>query len=143
MARLEIVDSAVTVGEGSTFRITSRALDARGHVAPVVPVTWVSSDTSVIVVNDSGVVKGTGAGEADVTVMHAGVLATVHATVSSVPGRLLPLDGNAQSADAGTRLGTPVRVMLESRRGRPMSGVSVHFVPERGGLRIRRTRRPI
>ena len=133
MARLEIVDSMVTVGEGSTLRITSRALDARGHVAPVVPVTWVSSDTSVIVVNDSGVVKGTGAGEADVTVMHAGVLATVHATVSSVPGRLLPLDGNAQSADAGTRLGTPVRVMLESRRGRPMSGVSVHFVPERGG----------
>ncbi len=46
---------------------------------PAVPVTWVSSDTSVIVVNDSGVVTGVGAGEADVTVMHAGVLATVHA----------------------------------------------------------------
>jgi hypothetical protein len=133
MARLEIVDSTVTVGEGYTHRIVSRALDARGHVAPAVPVTWLSSDTSVIVVNDTGLVKGIGAGEADVTVMHAGVLATVHAVVSPVPGRLLSLDGNAQSADAGTRLTTPVRVMLESRRGRPMAGVSVHFVPERGG----------
>jgi len=133
MARLEIVDSTVTVGEGYTLRVTSRALDARGHVAPGVPVTWVSSDTSVIVVNDSGVVKGIGAGEADITVMHTGVLATVRATVTSVPGRLLSLDGNAQSADAGTRLPTPVRVMLESRRGRPMPGVSVHFVAERGG----------
>ena len=102
-------------------------------MAPAVPVTWVSSDTAVIVVNDSGVVTGVGAGEADITVMHAGVLATVHASVSPVPGRLLSLDGNAQSAEAGTRLATPVRVLLESRRGRPMAGVSVHFVAERGG----------
>ena len=133
MARLEIVDTMVTIGEGYSRRVVSRALDARGHVAPTVPVTWVSSDTAVIVVNDSGVVTGVGAGEADVTVMHAGVLATVHASVSPVPGRLLSLDGNAQSADAGTRLATPVRVLLESRRGRPMAGVSVHFVAERGG----------
>lgn len=133
MARLEIQDSTVTVGEGYTHRITARALDARGHVAPAVPVTWVSSDTAVIVVSDSGVAKGVGAGEADITVMHAGVIATVHAMVSPVPGRLLSLDGNSQSADAGTRLATPVRVLLESRRGRPMAGVSVHFVAERGG----------
>ena len=133
MARLEIVDTMVTIGEGYSRRVVSRALDARGHVAPAVPVTWVSSDTAVIVVNDSGVVTGVGAGEADVTVMHAGVLATVRASVSPVPGRLLSLDGNAQSADAGTRLATPVRVLLESRRGRPMAGVSVHFVAERGG----------
>jgi hypothetical protein len=133
MARLEIVDSMMTIGEGYSRRVVSRALDARGHVAPAVPVTWVSSDTAVIVVNDSGVVTGVGAGEADVTVMHAGVLATVHASVSPVPGRLLSLDGNSQSADAGTKLATPVRVLLESRRGRPMAGVSVHFVAERGG----------
>ena len=133
MARLEIVDTMVTIGEGYSRRVVSRALDARGHVAPTVPVTWVSSDTAVIVVNDSGVMTGVGAGEADVTVMHAGVLATVRASVSPVPGRLLSLDGNAQSADAGTRLATPVRVLLESRRGRPMAGVSVHFVAERGG----------
>jgi len=133
MARLEIVDTMVTIGEGYSRRVVSRALDARGHVAPTVPVTWVSSDTAVIVVNDSGVVTGVGAGEADVTVMHAGVLATVRASVSPVPGRLLSLDGNAQSADAGTRLAAPVRVLLESRRGRPMAGVSVHFVAERGG----------
>ena len=133
MARLEIADSSVTIGEGYSRRVVSRALDARGHVAPAVPVTWVSSDTAVIVVNDSGGVTGVGAGEADVTVMHAGVLATVHALVSPVPGRLLSLDGNAQSADAGTRLATPVRVLLESRRGRPMAGISVHFVAERGG----------
>ncbi len=133
MARLEIVDTAVTIGEGYRRRLVARALDARGHVAPAVPVTWVSSDTAVIVVNDSGMVTGVGAGEADITVMHAGVLATVHASVSPVPGRLLSLDGNAQSAEAGTRLATPVRVLLESRRGRPMAGVSVHFVAERGG----------
>jgi hypothetical protein len=133
MARLEIMDSTVTVGEGYTQPITHRALDARGHVAPAVPVTWVSSDTVVMVVSDSGVAKGIGAGDAEITVMHAGVIATVHATVSPVPGRLLSLDGNAQSADAGARLATPVRVLLESRRGRPMAGVSVHFVAERGG----------
>ena len=133
MARLEIVDTMVTIGEGYSRRVVSRALDARGHVAPTVPVTWVSSDTAVIVVNDSGVMTGVGAGEADVTVMHAGVLATVRASVSPVPGRLLSLDGNAQSADAGTRLAAPVRGLLESRRGRPMAGVSVHFVAERGG----------
>ncbi len=133
MARLEIVDSALTIGEGGNRKVVARALDARGHVAPAVPVTWVSSDTAVAVVSDSGVVTGMGAGEADITVMHAGVLATVHASVSSVPGRILSLDGSAQSADAGTRLGTPVRVLLESRRGRPMAGVSVHFVAERGG----------
>jgi hypothetical protein len=133
MARLEIVDSAVSVGEGRKYRVAWRALDARGHAAPMVPVTWVSSDTAVIVVSDSGVVSGVGAGEADLTVMHAGVVATVHASVAAVPGRLLSLDGNAQSADAGTKLPTPVRVLLESRRGRPMAGISVHFVPERGG----------
>ena len=133
MARLEIADSAVAIGEGYRRRLMARALDARGHLAPPVPVTWVSSDTAVIVVSDSGLVTGIGAGEADLTAMHAGVLATVHASVSPVPGRLLSLDGNAQSAEAGTRLGMPVRVLLESRRGRPMAGVSVHFVADRGG----------
>lgn len=133
MARLEVADTTVTIGEGYSRRLLARALDARGHVAPAVPLTWVSSDTAVIVVSDSGVVTGVGAGGADITVMHAGVLATVHASVSPVPGRLLSLDGNAQAAEAGTRLATPVRVLLESRRGRPMAGVSVHFVAERGG----------
>lgn len=133
MARLEITDTTVGIGEGFSRRLLARALDARGHVAPRVPVTWVTSDTSVIVVSDSGVVTGVGAGEADITAMHSGVIAAVHASVSPVPGRLLALDGNAQSAEAGARLGTPVRVLLESRRGRPMAGVSVHFVAERGG----------
>ena len=133
MARLEITDTTLTIGEGFSRRLTARALDARGHVAPPVAVTWVSSDTAVIGVSDSGVVTGVGAGQADITAMHSGVLAMVHASVSPVPGRLLSLDGNAQAAEAGGRLGTPVRVLLESRRGRPMAGVSVHFVAERGG----------
>lgn len=134
MARLELVDTLLALGEGRTRKVVARALDARGHPAPMVPLTWVSSDTAVMTVSDSGAVTAIGAGRADLTAMHAGVIATVPVVVSAVPGRLLVIDGNSQMAEAGARLSTPVRVLLESRRGRPMAGVSVHFVPERGGV---------
>ena len=51
---------------GDTIRVTARVLDANGHVVEDAVLDWVSSDPSVVSVDDSGLVTAVGEGSASV-----------------------------------------------------------------------------
>jgi hypothetical protein len=122
-------DSAITVAEGDTRSVSVRGTDARGHVLGLGDqhVVWRSGDTLVVIVDTGGHVTGVTAGRTTVSASLAGVSAQLPVTVVPVPGTLSVLTGGGQDAPAGTMLPAPVVVRLTSRRGRPLSGVSVRF----------------
>jgi len=62
---------SLTPGEGASF--SARVLDALGSRIPGVPVTWASSDSSVVTVDSEGGVLGVGLGSAEI-LARAGLL---------------------------------------------------------------------
>ncbi|MBZ0274055.1 Ig-like domain-containing protein [bacterium] len=67
--QLEVRPEAVTLkSHGATHQIHARVLDSEGNeVARAHPILWTSSDASVAAVNENGVVKAIGSGDAVVT----------------------------------------------------------------------------
>jgi len=72
-ARLMVSPSTVSLVTGEEARFSGRVLDALGSRIPGVPVTWASSDSSVVSVDSEGSVLGVGLGSADV-LAQAGLL---------------------------------------------------------------------
>ena len=82
--------AADTLVHGDTLRLSAEALDANGHPVATAAFTWTSSDTSVIVVDASGLVTGTGAGGAVVTASSSGASASAElVVVAAVPTRVV------------------------------------------------------
>jgi uncharacterized protein YjdB len=72
-ARLVVSPSTLSIVPGEEARFSVRVLDALGSTIPGVPVTWASSDSSVVSVDSEGNVLGIGLGSADV-LARAGLL---------------------------------------------------------------------
>ena len=122
-------DSAVNVSEGDARVVSLRGTDARGHVLALGDqrVIWRSGDTLVVVVDTTGRLSGITAGRTTVSASVAGVSAQMPVTVVAQPGSVSIIGGTGQEAPAGTILPTPVVVRLLSKRGRPLSGIPIHF----------------
>lgn len=134
IARLDFgPDTLARVAEGSARPLQVRAVDARGHPLPLGRPRWRSSDSTIVAVDSAGVVSGRMPGRAFVTAALDAVADSAAVEVVPVPGRLVVLKGDGQRAGVGARLPEPVLVRIESRRGRPMVGVVVHFTVEGGG----------
>ena len=126
VSAVAVTPAADTLVAGDTLRLTAEAADANAHTVAGAEFTWVSSDTLVAVVNDSGLVTGVGAGEAEIA-----------ATLSSVRGRaeiavLEPAPTTvAVNPDtlALTALGQTAQLTAEVRdqAGRVMAGVPVSW----------------
>ena len=126
VSAVAVSPAADTLVAGDTLRLTAEAADANGHTVGGAEFTWASSDTLVAVVDDSGLVTGVGAGEAEIA-----------ATASSVRGRaeiavLEPAPTTvAVEPDtlALTALGQTAQLAAEVRdqAGRVMAGVPVSW----------------
>ena len=112
VSTVEVSPAADTVVERDTVRFGAEARDANGHAVAGAEFTWASGDTSVAVVDASGLVAGRSAGEVAVTATSSGVTgrgalvveAPVPTTVSVNPDTL-----------AFTALGDTLHLMAEVR----------------------------
>jgi len=69
------------VAFGDTVRLSAEAMDANGHVVSGTAFTWVSGDTLVAVVEDTGLVMAVGNGVTTVTAASGGALGDAMVTV--------------------------------------------------------------
>ena len=102
-------DSVVLIALGQTTQLTAEVRDQAGRAMEGIPVAWSSADTTIAVVDSSGLVGAVGngavtvtatageaAGEARVTVMQSAGLVTVSPSVDTVsPGDTLRLIAEA------------------------------------------------
>ena len=126
VSAVAVTPAADTLVAGDTLRLTAEAADANGHTVGGAEFTWASSDTLVAVVDDSGLVTGVGAGEAEIA-----------ATASSVRGRaeIAVLEPSPTTVAvkpdtlALTAVGQTAQLTAEVRdqAGRVMAGVPVSW----------------
>ena len=81
VSAVAVVPDTATVVEGDTLRLAATATDANGQVVTGAGIVWGSGDTTVAVVDASGLVTGVGAGQVQVTATAAGVTGRATLTV--------------------------------------------------------------
>ena len=81
VSAVTVSPAADTLVVGDTLRLASEATDANGHPVAGAEFTWASSDTLVATVDDSGLVTGVAAGEAEITATSSGVTGRAQVTV--------------------------------------------------------------
>ena len=121
---VEVSPPADTVVERDTVRFEAVAVDANGHAVAGAEFMWASGDTSVAVVDASGLVTGTGAGEVEITATSSGVAGRGELVVEvPVPTAVTVAPDTMEF----TALGDTVRLMAEVRDqiGRVMEGEPV------------------
>ena len=126
VSAVAVAPAAVTLVEGDTLRLTAEAFDANGHPVAGVEFTWESGDTAVAVVDDAGLVTGTGAGEVEIAAAALGVAGRVSLTVvAPVPTTVAVTPDTLAFAALGdtARLTAEVRDQI----GRVMEGVTVSW----------------
>ena len=124
VSMVEVSPPADTVVERDTVLFEAVATDANGHVVAAAGFTWASGDTSVAVVDASGLVTGTGAGEVEITATSSGVAGRAELVVEALVPTTVSV---APSTLEFTALGDTVRLMAEVRDqiGRVMDGEPV------------------
>ena len=102
---------------GDTLRLAAEATDANGHVVQGAGFAWASNDTTVAVVDTTGLVTGVGAGEVKITATAGSASGTavvsvmqsaVSVIVSPSADTLAPGDTVRLAAEAFDQMGHPV-----------------------------------
>jgi hypothetical protein len=125
---VEVADTVARFPEGTVATVEAHGVDARGYRVSGRPVAWVSSDTTVVAVDDRGVAHGRAPGRAVLTASLETFSDRVTVEVVLTPAAVRIVAGDGQRAPAGLRLAQPVVVEVLSRGGRPVDGVPVTFV---------------
>jgi Bacterial Ig-like domain (group 2) len=120
-------DSAITLAEQSSRPLSLVPTDARGHAFAVRSARWRSSDTTVARVDSTGALTAIAEGHATVAATVDGASSDAPVTVVPVPQTLALVSGGGQDGPAGSTLSEPVIVRVLSRRGKPLSGLTVRF----------------
>ncbi len=81
VSTISITPASPTIMVGDTLRLTVNANDANGNMVVDAVFTWRSSDTTVLTVDESGLVTGEGVGEADISATSSMVTGTVQLRV--------------------------------------------------------------
>ncbi|MDE0249163.1 MAG: Ig-like domain-containing protein [Gemmatimonadota bacterium] len=118
------IDTLVAFGD--TVRLSAEAVDANAHRVEEVEFSWTSSDTSVAVVGDAGLVTGVGPGQAEVTATVAGVTGRADLTVvAPAPTTIVVTPDTVALAALGqtAQLSAEVRDQI----GRAMEGIRVSW----------------
>ena len=79
--RVEVTPATTTVDVGGSFRLTATVFDSRGNVIPGAHVAWVSSDTRIATVDNTGRVVGVREGSVIITATSASKAGTAIVTV--------------------------------------------------------------
>ena len=123
VASVQVSPAAAGISLGQAVRLTAIIRDKTGKVLTGRSVSWISSDTAVAPVSDSGLVTGRGAGSATITGTSDGKSGSsaVTVTVQSVASVTVT------PASASVVLGQTVQLAATPRdaRGNPMTGQTV------------------
>ena len=76
VARVTVTPSSVAIDAGKSTTLTARLTDAAGNVLTGRDITWTSSDTRIVTVDQAGVVRGVRAGTVVVTATSEGKFGT-------------------------------------------------------------------
>jgi adhesin/invasin len=118
----------------TTRQLTATLKDNEGTTLTR-PVTWASSDPTILSVDaSSGLVTAKALGTVTVTASSEGKSGTASLTVvPGPPSKLVGFAGNNQSVAAGTAVPTPPSVLITDAGNNPISGVAVVFTVGTGG----------
>ncbi|MDE2982076.1 MAG: Ig-like domain-containing protein [Gemmatimonadota bacterium] len=81
-----VTGPAAPIVEGDTVRLSAVAADANGHAVTDAEFAWASSDTTVAVIDDSGLLTGVAPGQATIAVMAGDIRGTAQVTVARRSG---------------------------------------------------------
>jgi hypothetical protein len=133
-------DSALSLPEADSLRVSALAFDARGHRVRGSGVRWTSTDTFVVVVDSTGRVRSRAPGRAQLVASAGPVENRLGVEVRLTPFRLRLVDGGEQHAAAGRALPDPITIEVLSRSGQPVPGAEVIFASAQGMLEHERLR---
>jgi uncharacterized protein YjdB len=85
VASVEVTPASTTVPIGSVMTLTAEPRDEAGNPVRVQQIFWSSSDTSVALVSNVGVVTARGSGEAQIAATAQGISAVATIRVSDAP----------------------------------------------------------
>lgn len=125
-------DSAVRVLEGDTLRLRAHALDARGHVVRNQLIRWQSGDSTIAVVDSTGLLTARGPGRVTLRASVAGLESGVSLQVDLAAAALGILSGAGQRGPAGRPQAEPIVLLVLSRGGLPVPGSTIALTADAG-----------
>ena len=119
VSAVEITPDTAVVLPGTTLQLAAEAQDANGHAVAGAGFEWASSDTTVAVVDSTGLVSGIALGEVEVSATSSGATGRAQLEVVEPAPTTLAARPDTVLFDA---LGDTVRLMAEvqDQAGRPM-----------------------
>ena len=102
--------TATLTAVGDTIRLSAEALDANGHPAPGLELSWSTSDEAVATVDGNGLVSAVGAGTATIRASAGSLAATAEVTVEQRATRVRVSPDTATL----TAVGDTVRLTAEA-----------------------------
>ncbi len=132
--RVVLSPASVTLTAGQTQSFTTQAFD-QFNTPVTAPVRFVSSDTSVVTVNDAGLAtaRPRRASGFIIAKLYSDQADTSSVSVVLPAARVAAFSGGAQSASAGTALSQNVVVLVTAADSVPVPGVGVTFAASGGG----------
>ena len=126
VSSVTVSPAADTLVQGDTLHLSAEAVDSNGHAVAEAEFEWASSDTLVATVDDSGLVTGMAAGEAEIAATSSGATGRAQVTVVvPVPTTVTVTPDSVVFTAIGQtgQLSAEVRDQI----GRPMVDVSVSW----------------
>lgn len=117
---------------GETQVLTASVLDQHGKALGGTPV-WSSTDTTIVRIDSTGVVRAIAVGSASVLAVVAPAQGSAAVTVAQVPAAISVVDGDAQTGAVGVALARPIVVKVVDSRSNPIPSAGVTFTVTGGG----------
>jgi Bacterial Ig-like domain (group 1)/Bacterial Ig-like domain (group 2) len=127
-------DSTLRVLEGDTTRLRAYAVDRRGHTVRNKATRWQSGDSTIAVVDSTGLVLARGPGRTTLRSSIGGLESSVSLQVDLAAATLGILSGAGQRGPAGRSQAEPIVLLVLSRGGLPVPGSSVALTAEEGSI---------
>ena len=126
ISTVAVAPDTATVLAGDTLRLAATATDANEQTVAGVEFVWASADTTVAVVDATGLVTGVGAGQAEVTATAARVTGRAQLTVvAPVPTTVAVTPDTVVLTEAGQT--AQLIAEVRDQAGRVMDGIPVSW----------------
>ena len=116
VAAVTVTPATPTIAAGATQLLTAEARDAVNAVVPSITWFWSSSNQSVALVSQSGLVTGVNGGAVTITAMARGTPGSAAVAVTARPATKLAFSAQPGNAAAGATIPT-VRVVIQDATG--------------------------
>lgn len=116
----------------ATQQLNAIVLDRSGVPIASALVTWASRNSSIVTVNNTGLVTAIGTGNTEITATAAQASTEAPAVVEQIPTQL-GKQGDLQSGTVGKQLASPLVIQVNDALGSPIPQVEVAFAVLDGG----------